>query len=447
MIGNTPMVEVTNLDTGPCRLLLKLESSNPGSSIKDRIAVTMIEAAAASGALAKGGHIIEATAGNTGIALAMVGSLKGYRVTVVVPDKMSEGKIAHLRALGADVVITRSDVQKGHPDYYQDVAQRIAKETGGFYINQFENPNNAKAHFESTGPEIWAQTDGAIDAFVAGIGSGGTLAGAGRYLKNAKPDIQLVLADPEGSILAPLINEGREVEPGSWMVEGIGEDSVPDVADLSIIDEAIAVTDQQAFEAARSLLRHEGLLGGSSSGSLLHAALVWCRRQTSPKTVVTFLCDHGSKYLDRMFNDYWMTDQGFLDRPQRSDLGDLIARRHSEHEDYTISPDMPVMQAVRMMRLYDISQLAVLDQSHQLQGILDESDVLMAVSENDHAFANPVSDYMTTRLVTIAPDADVRDLIPIFESDRVAIVMDNGQYLGLITRIDLINYLRKKTMS
>lgn len=441
------MMEITNLDTGPCRLLLKLESSNPGNSIKDRIAVSMIEAAAASGALPEGGHMIEATAGNTGIALAMVGSLKGYQVTVVVPDKMSEGKIAHLRALGAEVVITRSDVQKGHPDYYQDVAQRIAKNTGGFYINQFENPNNAQAHFETTGPEIWEQTNGSIDAFIAGIGSGGTLAGAGRYLKNAKPDIQLVLADPEGSILAPLINEGREVEPGSWMVEGIGEDFVPDVADLSIIDEAIAVTDQQAFEAARTLLRHEGLLGGSSSGSLLHAALVWCRRQTTPKTVVTFLCDHGSKYLDRMFNDYWMADQGFLDRPQRRDLGDLIARRHSEHEDYTISPTMPVMQAVRMMRLYDISQLAVVDDQHQIQGILDESDVLMAVSENEQAFADPVSQHMTTRLVTITPDADVRDLIPIFESDRVAIVMDHDQYLGLITRIDLINYLRKKTMS
>ncbi len=447
MVGNTPMLEVTQIDTGPCTLLLKLESTNPGNSIKDRIAVSMIDAAAASGQLPVGGHIVEATAGNTGIALAMVGSLRGYQVTVVVPDKMSEGKIAHLRALGANVAITRSDVQKGHPDYYQDVAQRIAHETGGFYINQFENVDNPRVHYETTGPEIWSQCHGQIDALVAGIGSGGTLAGAGKYLKEQHPDIQLVLADPDGSILTPLINEGREVEAGSWMVEGIGEDFIPDVADIAIIDEAIAASDKQTFEAARTLLQMEGVLAGSSTGTLLHVALTWCRRQTEPKTVVTFVCDHGSKYLDRMFNDFWMTDQGFIDRPCRNDLADLIARRHSEHEDFTIGPDIPVMQAVRMMRLYDISQLAVLDEQNQLMGILDESDVLMAVADSTDAFTNPVSKYMTTKLKTLAPDADVHDLLPIFEADRVAIVMDGDNFLGLITRIDLINYLRKKTMS
>ena len=444
MIGNTPMLEVTQIDTGPCRLLLKMESQNPGNSIKDRIAVSMIEAAEQSGDLTEGGHIIEATAGNTGIALALVGCLKGYKVTVVVPDKMSDAKIAHLRALGADVAITRSDVQKGHPEYYQEVAARMANETGGFYVNQFENKANAAAHFSTTGPEIWQQTDGTIDAIVGGIGSGGTLAGAGRYLKDMNPAISIILADPEGSILTPLINEGKEVEAGSWLVEGIGEDFVPDVADIGLIDEAIAVDDKATFEAARDLLRQEGVLAGSSTGTLLAAALTWCRKQTEPKTVVTFVCDHGSKYLDRMFNDYWMRDQGFIDRPTTGDLQDLITRRHAEHEDYTLLPDTPLMQAVKMMRLYDVSQMAVLNQGGELEGILDESDILLAIMRNADAFSHSVSQYMARNLETVSANDSIDTLIPIFQADRIATVVQEGEYLGLITRIDLINYLRKR---
>ena len=444
MIGHTPMLEGRNLDTGPCRLLLKFESQNPGSSIKDRIAVSMINAAEQSGDLKPGGHIVEATAGNTGIALALVGGLRGYSVTVVVPDKMSEAKISHLRALGAEVVLTRSDVQKGHPEYYQEVAERIASERGGFYVNQFENPANAAAHAETTGPEIWAQTEGRIDAFVGGIGSGGTLAGAGGYLKRQQPDLQIVLADPTGSILADLINCGEMTEPGSWLVEGIGEDFVPPVSNLDIIDEAISVTDADAFQAARELLQHEGVLGGSSTGTLLAAALRWCRRQTEPKTVVTFVCDHGSKYLGRMFNDYWMRDQGFLCPRPAGDLRDLITRRHDDREDWTLAPSLPVIQAVKMMRLYDVSQMAVLDASEQLIGILDESDVLLAITRDAEGFTRPVSDFMTRNLETVSPDQSIDDLIPIFRADRVAIVMDGERYLGLITRIDLINHLRKQ---
>jgi cystathionine beta-synthase len=444
MIGNTPMLEVNQIDTGPCRLLLKMESQNPGNSIKDRIAVSMIEAAERSGDLTEGGHIIEATAGNTGISLALVGRLKGYMVTVVVPDKMSDAKIAHLRALGADVSITRSDVQKNHPEYYQEVAARIALETGGFYVNQFENEANAAAHFATTGPEIWQQTGGTIDAFVGGIGSGGTLAGAGQYLKNMNPAITIILADPKGSILTPLINEGKDVEAGSWLVEGIGEDFVPDVANLDLIDEAIAIDDKGSFEAARDLLRQEGVLAGSSTGTQLAAALKWCRKQTEPKTVVTFVCDHGSKYLDRMFNDYWMRDQGFIERPATNDLQDLITRRHAEHEDYTLLPDTPLMQAVKMMRLYDVSQMAVLNQGGELEGILDESDILLAITRNAEAFSHPVSKYMTRKLKTVLPTDSVDTLLPIFQADRIAIVVQGDEYLGLITRIDLINYLRNR---
>ena len=274
MIGNTPMLELKHLDTGPCRLFVKMESLNPGNSIKDRIAVSMIEAAEKDGRLKPGGHIVEATAGNTGLALALVAAQKGYTLSVVVPDKMSDEKISHLRAMGAEVVMTRSDVAKGHPEYYQDVAARLAaSRPGAFYINQFSNDANAAAHLNSTGPEIWEQLDGKVDAVVVGVGSGGTLSGVGHYLRNKNPNIQMILADPVGSILTPLVNEGKHVEPGSWLVEGIGEDFVPSICDLKLVTKAFAVSDGDAFHTARELLRKEGILAGSSVGTLLCAAL------------------------------------------------------------------------------------------------------------------------------------------------------------------------------
>lgn len=446
LVGNTPMLEINRIDTGLCRLLLKLESQNPGNSIKDRIAISMIKEAESRGVLQPGGHIVEATAGNTGIALALVGSQRGYSVTVVVPDKMAEGKIAHLRALGAEVVMARSDVEKGHPDYYQEVADRIASERGAFYANQFANEANVDAHYKTTGPEIWEQTEGEIDAFVVGVGSGGTVTGVGRYLKERNPNIAIILADPVGSVLAPLVNEGREVQAGSWLVEGIGEDFIPPITDMELIDEAIEVSDQDTFLAARDLLRIQGLLAGSSSGTLLAAALTWCRRQTEPKTVVSFACDHGAKYLDKMFNDHWMTDQGFIEREHHGNLRDLIARRHRLGEDYTIREDLPLMQAIKAMRLHDVSQMAVLDTQGSIQGIIDESDVLLAVTRDQESFNKPVSAIMTSRLETLTPDSSIDDLLPIFRSDRVAIVMDGNDFCGLITRIDLINYLRMQVL-
>jgi cystathionine beta-synthase len=445
LIGNTPMLRVSRLDTGPCELFLKLESQNPGLSIKDRIAVAMIDAAERDGRLGPGAHLVEGTAGNTGIALALVARQKGYALTVVMPDKMSEGKIAHLRAMGARVVLTRSDVEKGHPEYYQDMAQRIADETpNSFYVNQFCNPANPDAHYSTTGPEIWNQMDGRIDAFVAGIGSGGTMAGVGRYLKEKNPDVTLVAADPAGSIIAPLVNEGRKVDPGAWLVEGIGEDFVPDILPIDLIDVGYAIPDREAFLAARELLNTEGLLGGSSTGTLLAAALRYCRDQSSPKRVVTFVCDSGSRYMDKVFNDFWLTDQGFLERPQYGDLRDLVARRHLQREDYTVGPDTHLLQVFKTMRLYDVSQLVVVDAGDEVVGIIDESDLLLAVTRDHDEFTKPVSAYMTRNLKTVAPTDSIDGLMPIFDAGLVAIVMDNGRYYGMITRIDLLNYLRKR---
>lgn len=445
MIGRTPMLEITKLDTGPCSLFVKLESLNPGNSIKDRIAVAMVEQAERDGRLKPGGHIIEATAGNTGIALALIAGQKGYAITVVMPDKMSDEKISHLRAMGARVVLTRSDVQKGHPEYYQEMAERIARETpNSFYVNQFGNDANPRAHYETTGPEIWEQMDGQVDAFVAGVGSGGTVTGCGQFLREKNPDVEIVLADPDGSVLAPLVNEGKKVEAGSWLVEGIGEDFVPDILDLSLVNTAYSVPDGEAFLVARDLLRKEGILGGSSTGTLVAAALRYCRDQTEPKRVVTFICDNGSKYLSKMFNDFWMMDQGFIQRKQFGDLRDLISRRHLDREDYTLGPATPLSQAFKQMRLYDISQMVVLDDDDKVIGILDESDILLAVTHEEANFTRPVSDFMTRRLETVRPTASVNDLLPIFRADRIAIVADKDQFYGLITKIDLLNYLRKQ---
>jgi cystathionine beta-synthase len=454
MIGRTPILEFTKMNAGKCRLFGKMELANPAGSIKDRIGLSMIEAAEKDGRLKPGGDprptIVEATAGNTGLGLALVAGQKGYALKVVMPDKMSQEKIQHLRAMGAEVILTRSDVEKGHPEYYQDLAARLARKIpNSLYVDQFNNPDNPRAHYETTGPEIAEQmaSVGGVDAVVVGVGSAGTLAGLGQYFneraaKGAKP-VKIVLADPAGSILAPLKNEGRKITPGSWLVEGMGEDFVPRFCDLGLVSEAISVTDGEAFHAARDLLRMEGVLAGSSTGCLVSAALTYCRRQAAPMNVVTFVCDSGAKYLSKMFNDFWMIDNGFIQRERFNDLRDLIARRHQQREDHTLRADDPIRQAIKRMQMYGVSQMVVMDEADRVAGIIDEGDILLAVTHDPSGFDKPVSDFMTRRLETIVPEAPVSALVPIFRADRVAIVVGrDGTYYGLITKIDMINYLR-----
>lgn len=443
MIGRTPLVEVTRLETGFCRLFLKLENQNPGGSIKDRIALCMIEVAEREGALKPGGTLIEATAGNTGLGLALVASQKGYRLILVIPDKMAQEKIFHLRALGAEVRMTRSDVGKGHPEYYQDMAERLTRETpGAIYVNQFANPANPLAHETGTGPEIWQQMGHAIDAVVVGVGSGGTLTGLGRFLKRVAPMAQVILADPKGSVLAPMVATGKLIEAGSWLVEGIGEDFVPPNCDLSLVSEAFSVTDAESFATARELLHKEAILAGSSTGTLLAAALKYCRAQSEPKRVVTFVCDSGNKYLSKMFNDYWMLDQGLLARERQGDLRDLIARRHVDQATITLSPKDSLLVAYQRMKLYEISQLPVLDRG-KVVGIIDESDLLLAVYGHAGKFREPVSGAMTTRLEFIEASQPLADLVALLERNHVALVTEAGEFLGLVTRIDLLNHLRR----
>lgn len=450
LIGATPLVEVTRLDTGPCRLFLKLESQNPSGSIKDRPARAMIEAAEGDGRLTEGGTIVEATAGNTGLGLALVAARKGYRTILVVPDKMAREKILHAKALGAEIILTRSDVGKGHPDYYQDLAETITARTpGAIYINQFENPANPRAHESSTGPEILAQMERDVDAVVVGVGSGGTLTGVGRFLARESPKTAMVLADPVGSVLAPYVETGAMIEAGSWTVEGIGEDFIPPNCDLSLVREAHSVSDRESFAAARELLRREGIFAGSSSGTLLAAALRHCRAQSEPKRVVSLVCDSGAKYLSKVFNDAFLAQEGWSEgwpgRERAATVRDVVFSRYPEGGTVTVQPGDTLRSAFARMRAADVSQLPVVFRD-RIVGLVDESDILDALlTERDGGtglFARPVSEIMVSRLETIAADAPIADLVPLFRKEFVAIVMEGERFLGLATRMDLINYFR-----
>lgn len=445
MIGHTPLMPLRRLDSGPCQLFLKLENQNPGGSIKDRIGLYLIEAAERAGELKPGGTLIEATAGNTGLGLALVAAQKGYRLLLVIPDKMSQEKIFHLRAMGAEVMMTRSDVSKGHPEYYRDVAERLSREIpGSHFVNQFGNPANARAHEETTAPEIWEQMGGRLDAVVCGAGTGGTIAGLSRFFARVAPQLRMVLADPVGSGLASFATTGALPDKMTpWLVEGIGGDSVPPVADFSRVSAAYSIPDAESFRTCRELLAREGIIAGTSTGTLLAAALRYCREQQRPQRVVTFACDSGNKYLSKVYNDYWMLDQGFLERERFGDLRDLIARRHSERAAVTVNSTEPVIAAYRRMKLYDVSQLPVM-QDGRIIGIVDEEDILLEVVDHPEHFNQPVTEAMASHLVTVPVDAPVSQLMEIFKRGMVAIVMLGSEFQGLITRIDLLNWLRRK---
>ncbi|MEP6908538.1 MAG: pyridoxal-phosphate dependent enzyme [Pseudoxanthomonas sp.] len=445
LIGETPIVKAQRLDTGVCELYLKLESANPGGSIKDRIGMSMIDAAEQRGELKPGATLVEGTAGNTGIGLALVAQQKGYKLILVVPDKMSREKIFNLKAMGAEVILTRSDVAKGHPEYYQDLAARIASETpDAFFINQFGNPDNPAAHEFGTGPEILRQMDGQLDAIVFGCGSSGTMTGLSRAFAEHAPHVELILADPVGSILTEYINEGTLSEKsGSWMVEGIGEDFLPKISDFTRVKKAYAISDKESFLTARELLAKEGILGGSSTGTLLAAALKYCKEQTKPKKVLMFVCDTGNKYLSKMYNDYWMLDNGFIERPQHGDLRDLILRPYSQKDTVVVSPTDLLTTAYQRMKLYDVSQLPVME-GEKLVGIVDESDVLLHVYGDEDRFRDPVSTAMVSKLDRLDVKSPIEALLPVFDRGQVAIITAGEAFLGLITRIDLLNFLRRR---
>jgi cystathionine beta-synthase len=412
LIGNTPILKLSKFDTGPCDLFIKMESENPGGSIKDRIAVCMIEAAEAEGKIQPGGTIIEATAGNTGLGLGLVAAQKGYKLILVIPDKMSPDKIRHIRAMGVDVRLTRSDVQKGHPEYYQDYAKRLASEIpNSYFIDQFSNPNNPKTHRIDTGPEILRQMEGNLDAII---------------------------------ILADTINTGHTPQAGSWLVEGIGEDFMPPICDISLVKKGYTISDREAFQIQRELLRREGIIAGSSTGTLLSAALLYCREQTTPKRVLTFACDTGNKYLNKSFNDSWLADQGLLERTNHGDLRDLIARPMDSGDVVTVTSEDNLITTYKRMRMFDVSQLPVVDNG-QITGLIDESDILLGLYEDEDSFQMKVAEVMVTNLETVPPSAGIDKIVELFKEDKVAIIAEGQTFHGLITQIDLINHLRQTT--
>lgn len=443
MIGRTPMLRVSKFDTGLCELYLKLELLNPGGSIKDRIGVSMIEEAEKRGDLKPGDTIVEATAGNTGIGLALVAAQKGYRLVLVLPDKMSQEKIFNLRAMGAEVVLTRSDVAKGHPEYYQDVGARIAREQGAYFINQFANPDNTKAHQLTTAPEIWEQMDRRLDAIVVGVGSSGTIAGLTAFFGEHAPHVEMVLADPEGSILANYIKTGTIAAKGSWLVEGIGEDFVPTICDFSMCHTAYSIPDGESFAMARALLQKEGLLAGSSSGTLFAAALRYCQAQTAPKRVVAFACDTGNRYLSKLYNDFWMEDQGFIKRKTYGDLRDLIGRPHGERATVIVGPDDVLTTAHNRLRNAGFSQLPVME-DNRLIGIVSEDDIMRFSFGRPECFLEPVRNAMHTNYLVVDRNTSIRNLVAMLQAQPYAAVMDDESFLGLITRADVLNYLRRQ---
>jgi cystathionine beta-synthase len=443
MVGKTPMLEVNNMDTGVCRLFLKLELLNPGGSIKDRIGISMIEQAEKRGDIKPGDTLVEATAGNTGIGLALVAAQKGYKLILVLPDKMSQEKIFNLRAMGAEVVLTRSDVGKGHPEYYQDVGQRIADEQGAYFINQFANPDNSMAHEQTTAPEILEQMDGAVDAIVLGVGSSGTVAGVGAYLEEHSPSTEIILADPVGSVLADYINKGVLGAQGSWLVEGIGEDFIPSIADFGKVTRAYSISDRESFATARELLRKEGILAGSSSGTLLAAALKYCREQTEPRRVVSLACDTGNKYLSKLYNDFWLEDQGFIRRKEHGDLRDLIGRPHDERATITVGPGDILVTAHNRLRNAGFSQLPVMDEG-KLVGIVTEDTIIQYVFNDPRLMNAPVRDAMESAFIQLSMDTSVNNLVAMLHVQPYAAVMDGDHFLGLITRADVLNYLRRQ---
>ena len=423
--------------------LSKAGTHEPGGSIKDRIGISMIEEAEKRGDIKPGDTIVEATAGNTGIGLALVAAQKGYKLIIVLPDKMSQEKIFNLRAMGAEVILTRSDVGRGHPEYYQDLGASIAKEQGAYFINQFGNPDNPLAHEMGTAPEILEQMGGDLDAIVLGVGSSGTVSGIGKYLEENAPHVNMVLADPVGSILTDYINKGEIGEGGSWLVEGIGEDFIPDIANFDKVIKAFAISDAESFAAARELLRKEGILAGSSSGTLLAAALKYCREQTEPKRVVTFACDTGNKYLSKLYNDFWLEDQGFIKREQCGDLRDLIGRLHGERATITIGPTDVLTTAHNRLRNAGFSQLPVMDNG-KLVGVVTEDAIIQFVYGHPDLMTAPVEDAMESAFIKLDKSESLNNLVAMLRVQPYAAIMDGDDFQGLITRSDVLNYLRRQ---
>jgi cystathionine beta-synthase len=438
LIGHTPVIRLPQMQSsGSARVLAKLEYVNPGGSIKDRIALPMIEAAERDGRLRPGGTIVEATSGNTGVGLAMVAAQRGYRCVFVMPDKMSREKIALLRAFGAEVVVCPTEVEPEDPRSYYSVSERMAKETPGAYNpNQYANSGNPQAHYDSTGPEIWEQVGDELDVLVVGVGTGGTVTGTGRYLKEHKPDIEIVGADPVGSIYST-------PEPHSYLVEGVGEDFWPTTFDRDIVDRWIQVSDREAFATTRRLARLEGVLIGASGGMALHAALRVAHELSPEKTVLVILPDGGRPYLSKVFNDDWMLVHGMFDDTARPPTaGELVASRTGEVPALvSVGSQQPVADAIALLRRYAISQLPVIDDGEVLGCVHERTLLDRAMRDGRGALEAPTAELMSDPLPEVQAMRRLDDVYHDLQSSPAVLVADGNTPIGVLTRADVLEWL------
>lgn len=449
-IGQTPLVRLKRLARGlACTLLAKVEFFNPGGSVKDRIAINIIDTAEREGRLKPGGTVVEATSGNTGVGLAMVCALKGYKSVFVMPDKMSEEKIRLLRAYGSKVIITPTAVEPSDPRSYYKVAERAVAETpNSILANQYHNPDNPRSHYETTGPEIWYQTAGRVTDVIAGMGTGGTITGVARYLREQNPKIRIVGVDPIGSLLYETHRTGKIPEAKyakTYKTEGIGEDFLPSTLDLSLVDEVIPVGDKETFLTTRRLVREEGILAGVSCGSAVAGALRYCRDLGPGRLAVVILPDSGSRYLSKAFNDDWMRENGFLDSAWvGATVADVMAAKRLT-DIVTALPSEAMPAVIAKMKAHDISQMPVVDDHGRLLGLATEVDLLnhMVLSTHQHSPDEPIADVMQRDVPTVRPDASIESLMSIFVSHNAAVVVDNDRVTGILTKIDLLDYLAR----
>ncbi len=444
VVGNTPLVKLQRLGRNTqADIYAKLEYLNPGGSVKDRVAFQIIEDAEREGVLKPGGTIVEATSGNTGMGLALAAAIKGYKCIFVMPDKMSQEKIQSLRAFGARVVITPTAVEPEDPRSYYCVSRRIADETpGAFYANQYHNQSNPRAHYLTTGPEIWRQTEGKIDAFVSSVGTGGTISGTGRYLKEQNSDVKILGVDPIGSVYYDYFKTGKMPEAHSYKVEGFGEDFLPTTMHFDHVDEFVRVTDKECFDMTRRLVREEGIYAGGSSGGAIAGAIKYAERHDRPMTMVVIMCDSASRYLSKIFNDDWMRENGFLGNEVFTGTVRELLEAQGTQKVIVADPKDPMREVISHMNRHGYSQLPVLKRG-RVVGMIHEAAILNYLITDGANPAEPIEHLVSADFALVEPHNSLGIVRQFFQQKMTVLVADKDNLVGIITKIDFIDYLAK----